>query len=183
MGPNWPASGEIDIIEGVNADTTDSITLHTSPGCSVDFASGTSDCSAGNSNTGCGIATTTANAYGPGFNAAGGGVYAMQWASDGIFVWFFPRGQIPADITSGAPDPSGWGTTIASFAGSGCNFDNSFANHNIVFDTTFCGTWAGSVWGTSSCSSLASSCNDYVANNPAAFIDAYWLINSVKVYQ
>lgn len=33
-GPNWPASGEIDIIEGVNLNTHNSITLHTSPGCS-----------------------------------------------------------------------------------------------------------------------------------------------------
>lgn len=192
FGPNWPASGEIDIIEGVNSATTDTITLHTSPGCTVsnsNSAMGTttveSHCGAGDSHTGCGVSTTSTNAYGSGFNAAGGGVYAMQWAQTGIYVWFFQRGQIPGDITSGNPDPTGWGTPLAAFSGSGCDFGTAFQNHNLIFDTTFCGAWAGldSVWESGSCSSLASTCNEYVANNPAAFTDAYWLINSVKVYQ
>lgn len=53
----------------------------------------------------------------------------------------------------------------------------------IVFDTTFCGDWAGNVWGSSAtCSKLASTCEAYVGANPAAFSEAYWLINSVKVY-
>lgn len=60
-------------------------------------------------------------------------------------------------------------------------------NHNIVFDTTFCGAWAGAtnVWDAtgSSCGAKAATCNDFVGNNPAAFVDSYWLINSVKVYQ
>lgn len=190
FGPNWPASGEIDIIEGVNEQTTNSITLHTAPGCLVSDANsllGTvlanSDCSAGNSGTGCGVSTTNTQNYGAGFNAIGGGVYAMQWEETGIYVWFFGRGSIPSDISSGQPDTANWGTPLASFSGSGCDFDTAFSNQNLVFDTTFCGGWAGSVWGSSSCSSLASSCNAYVAENPAAFTDAYWLINSVKVYQ
>lgn len=192
FGPNWPRSGEIDIIEGVNSATTDTITLHTSPGCTVNnynSAAGTmtleTDCSAGNSNDGCGVSTTNTNAYGEGFNAVGGGVYAMQWASTGIYVWFFQRGQIPSDITNGYPNTPSWGTPMATFSGSGCDFDTAFQNHNLVFDTTFCGDWAGqdSVWGSSSCSRLAPTCSDYVANNPAAFTEAYWLINSVKVYQ
>lgn len=190
FGPNWPNSGEIDIIEGVNAATTDSITLHTAAGCTVsnnNSAAGTTtlqdNCNADNANTGCGVSTTNSNGYGTGFNAAGGGVYAMQWAPTGIYVWFFQSGSIPADITSGVPNVPGWGTPMAAFSGSGCDFDTSFANHNIVFDTTFCGSWAGSVWETSSCASLADTCDDYVANNPSAFADAYWLINSVQVYQ
>ncbi len=31
--------------------------------------------------------------------------------------------------------------------------------------------------------SQAATCKDYVANNPSAFVEAYWLINSVKFYQ
>jgi hypothetical protein len=190
FGPNWPASGEIDIIEGVNGANTDTITLHTAPGCTVDNSNslaGTTtnnaDCNAGSGDTGCGVSTANTNAYGAGFNAVNGGVYAMQWASSGIYVWFWERANIPNDIANSEPNVESWGTPMASFSGSGCNFENSFANNNIVFDTTFCGQWAGSAWGEGSCSGMADTCQDYVANNPGAFLDAYWLINSVKVYQ
>jgi hypothetical protein len=189
FGPNWPSSGEIDIIEGVNAATTDTISLHTSAGCTVQNTGSSlssTNCNAGNGDDGCSASTTTANAYGAGFNAIGGGVYAMEWTSTAISIWFFPRTAIPADITSGKPAPSGWGAAPVSFTGSGCDIDQHFMNHNIVFDTTFCGQWAGqtSVWdGNSVCSALASTCDAYVAANPTAFTTAYWLVNSVKVYQ
>lgn len=71
---------------------------------------------------------------------------------------------------------------MAFNGGSSCNIDSFFANQNIVFDTTFCGDWAGNVW-TGTCASLASTCDDYVGANPGAFAPAYWEINSVKVYQ
>jgi hypothetical protein len=191
FGPNWPESGEIDIIEGVNAQSTDSITLHTSSGCVINnagsqagTASLTSDCNIGNANIGCRVSTTNINGYGTGFNNVGGGVYAMQWESSGIYVWFFQRGQIPSDITNGAPVTGNWGPPVVAFNGNaGCDIDSHFANNRITFDTTFCGDWAGSVWGSGSCASLASSCQDYVAANPRAFANAYWAINSVKVYQ
>lgn len=194
FGPNWPASGEIDIIEGVNAQTTDSITLHTASGCSIANPNSlagtntlTTNCNQDNGNTGCGVSTSATNGYGTGFNANGGGVYAMQWASSGIYVWFWPRGSIPADVASGGvPNVRSWGKPLATFesGNGGCDFDASFKNHNIVFDTTFCGGWAGSVWGASSeCAAKAATCQDYVSGNPADFTDAYWLINEVRVYQ
>ena len=53
-----------------------------------------------------------------------------------------------------------------------------------VFDTTFCGDWAGNVWSIdSACSSQAPTCQSFVQNNPSAFTDAYWSVNSLKVYQ
>jgi hypothetical protein len=191
FGPNWPNSGEIDIIEGVNSQTTDAITLHTSPGCSMSnsgSASGSvlqnSDCNAGNANDGCSQTTTSTEGYGAGFNAIAGGVYAMDWTSSAISIYFFPRYAIPTDISSGNPNPSSWGTPQAMFSGSGCDIDAYFMNNNIVFDTTFCGDWAGSVWSSdATCAPLANTCQEYVANNPGDFEDAYWLINSVTVYQ
>ncbi|PBP19897.1 glycoside hydrolase family 16 protein [Diplocarpon rosae] len=190
FGPNWPSSGEIDIIEGVNIQSTNIITLHTSAGCSINMAGsqsgtvlGSSDCNYDNANGGCSVSTSTANAYGSAFNSNGGGVYAMQWESSGIYVWFFPRGRIPRDITDGAPVTGNWGTPVVAFnGGSGCEIDSHFANQNIVFDTTFCGDWAGAVWGSGSCAGLGS-CKSYVGANPGAFAPAYWSINSVKVYQ
>lgn len=190
VGPNWPSSGEIDIIEGVNDMTSDTVTLHTSAGCTIEGSGSksatlaNSNCNTGNGGTGCGISTQDTQSFGSGFNAVGGGVYAADWTSTAINVYFFPRASIPADIASGNPDPSTWGQPFASFPGGNtCDIDSHFQNHNIVFDTTFCGGWAGEVWANSTCSSLAPTCNDYVAQNPSAFADTYWLINSVKVYQ
>jgi len=186
FGPNWPASGEIDIIEGVNQQTTDSITLHTAAGCDVSISGsaagttlGSSDCNDNSAGTGCSASTTNTEGYGNGFNSAGGGFYAMNWNSESISVYFWPRGSEPSGIDDGQPEPSNW-SPVATF--SGCDIDEYFANHNIIFDTTFCGQWAGEVWSSGSCASAADTCDDYVGANPSAFTDAYWLVNSVKVY-
>ncbi|KAK0267084.1 hypothetical protein LTR35_016568 [Friedmanniomyces endolithicus] len=192
VGPNWPSAGEIDIIEGVNSQSSNAMTLHTGAGCSItnnDAFSGsidTANCdvnAAGqNKNAGCSIGTSNAQSYGSGFNANNGGVYATNYDSSAISIYFFPRGSIPSDISSGSPNPSGWGKPLAQFQG-GCDIASKINDQQIVFDLTFCGDWAGEVWSTdSTCSSKASTCNDYVLNNPAAFKDAYWSINSLKVY-
>jgi hypothetical protein len=45
------------------------------------------------------------------------------------------------------------------------------------------GDWAGQVFHhDSTCAATASSCEDYVKYNPQAFADAYWTINSLRVY-
>lgn len=190
VGPSWPANGEIDIIEGVNSQSQNDMTLHSSSGCKVqNSGSGTlvtSDCdvNAPNqaTNAGCQVAaSSSAASYGTGFNSAGGGVYATEWTSNGISIYFFPHNNIPSDITSGNPNPSSWGTPAASFGG--CDFDSYFKEQQLVFDTTFCGDWAGAVWGAdSTCAAKASTCQDYVQNHPGDFQDAYWSVNSLKVY-
>lgn len=193
VGADWPSNGEIDIIEGVNTQIQNDMTLHTSDGCAIEPWSGftgsllTSNCYVNapgqSANTGCQIQSTSGLSYGTPFNANGGGVYATEWTSNGISIWFFPRWAIPADITAGSnPDPSTWGAPAAKFTGSGCDWDSHFNNLQIVFDITFCGDWAGGAWG-SSCSASASTCQDFVANNPWAFQETYWAINSLKVYQ
>lgn len=111
----------------------------------------------------------------------------MEWTSEHIAVWFFPRYAIPQDIASDTPDPSTWGFPIARFVsggGTGCQLDNFFTTQSIVYNLTFCGDWAGGVWGSDPvCSALAPTCVDYVNNNPAAYENAYWSVNSVKVFQ
>lgn len=193
VGPNWPDAGEIDIIEGVNSQSANSMALHTSSGCSISnnaMFSGsitTPNCDVNAmgqaTNAGCQIATSNRASYGAGFNQGQGGVFATEWTGAHISIWFFPRGSIPSDISSGSPDPSSWGTPEAAFVG-GCNIDQFFSNQQIVFDTTFCGDWAGNVWNSDPvCSSKASTCQSFVQNNPSAFADAYWTVNSLKVYQ
>ncbi|KAJ6446318.1 endo-1,3(4)-beta-glucanase [Purpureocillium lavendulum] len=194
FGPDWPSSGEIDIIEGVNTQTQNAVTLHTSSGCEMSnvgtlpstmFES--PNCGSESATSGCQQRTSSNQNYGDGFNDIKGGVYATEWTSDHIAIWFFPRSQIPQDIASGKPNPKSWSHPLARFVGGlGCHIDSHFTKNNIVFDTTFCGDWAGNpaVWGSNAeCSAKSSSCKDYVSNNPADFKDAYWEVNSVKVYQ
>lgn len=61
--------------------------------------------------------------------------------------------------------------------------DDHFKNLSLVFDTTFCGDWAGAVWNETSCGQLAPTCDEYVSNNPAAFAEAYWTVNTLQVFQ
>ena len=137
------------------------MTLHTGPNCNLNehppspgFSgnplSTTCTSSSGN-NDGCGISDTDANSYGQGFNANGGGVYARLWDSTGIKIWFFPRGSIPHDITSGNPDPSSWSTPEAFWSTDSCDVATHFYDHSLVIDTTLCGDWAGAVYGSSGC--------------------------------
>lgn len=194
VGPNWPNGGEIDIIEGVNTQNHNAMTLHTADGCSIsdngNFTGSlyTDDCyiyaDGQSANTGCQITTSQTNTYGDGFNNVGGGVYAMEWTDEAITIWFFQRGAIPSNILTGSPQPdSSWGRPISQFTGC-CDIPEFFADNQIVFDVTFCGDWAGSVWSSdSTCSALSGSCTDYVANNPSAFGNAYWSINSLQVFE
>ncbi|KAL7414259.1 concanavalin A-like lectin/glucanase domain-containing protein [Mrakia frigida] len=203
-GPNWPNGGEIDILEGVNGFTQNQVSLHTGDGCTIptDFGA-SSTLTSGNfdsyncasyatSNQGCGMRSTTPNNYGPDFNANGGGVYAMKWDSTGISIFFFPREAIPADITANQPLPSTWGTPQANFPSTSCDPYTFFTDNFAIFDTTFCGDWAGNTWQdsgyagqTTSCAAKTgySTCDSYVRNNGAAFVDAYWEVSSVKYYQ
>ncbi|CAN8099730.1 unnamed protein product [Discula destructiva] len=198
----WPGKGEIDIIEGVNSQSTNAMTLHTSDSCTMTAGEGASstfvesssgDCGApsGSGSTGCQQQQSqggNAN-YGAGFNAAGGGVYAMEWTSETISVWFFPRSSIPSGLGSGdSVDSSVLGTPLAQFVGGdGCDIDERFGDHKITIDTTFCGDWAGetSVWeADATCSAKASSCEDWMKSaDPAEFDEVYWLFNSIKVYK
>lgn len=193
VGPDWPTTGEIDIFEGVNEQTANHMALHTGSGVVVSenqTFSGeliTPNCDVkapgqGN-NVGCGIADSDNTTYGTGFNLNGGGVYATEWTSAAIKIFFFPRNAIPADIASGNPQPSeAWGMPRAVFAGD-FKVDDHFKDLNIVFDTTFCGDWAGKIWANSSCAALAPTCEEFVASNKTAFREAYWAINSVKVFE
>lgn len=122
--------------------------------------------------------------FGNAFNDNQGAVFATEWTSDFIKIWSFPRGSTPADVNSSSPDPTGWGEPSALFANNGTStIDQHFANMSIIFDLTLCGDWAGAVWNTSECSTLAPTCEEYVMNTPSAFTEAYWAVNSLQVFQ
>jgi len=187
----WPQHGEIDIFEAVNtAVIGNQMTLHTTDHCSMKVKrketgkSLKTNCYNGtDENAGCGVQGKPATS-GADFNSAGGGVYAMEWRSDGIRIWFWSRTAIPLDISSGnALNPSSWGEAVADFPGTDCNIDTHFRNHSIIANIDLCGGWAGADKFYSQDAGCPGTCTDFVANNATAFVDAYWEFNSFKVYQ
>lgn len=113
----------------------------------------------------------------------------MEWSTHFIKVWNFPVNKVPPSIKAGKPDTADFGTPAFTTEGGSCNPDDHFRDHQIVFDTTFCGDYAGQdyFWHQTSCyknnPTKYARCADYVAANPAAFGNSYWIINSVKVYK
>lgn len=185
VGPNWPSGGEIDVIEGVNNQSTNQYALHTSQGCtlpqSVKTTSqqlGTQCATINGDNTGCRFLDSDERSYGHQFNEAAGGVYAHLWNSDGIKIWFFSRGDIPADITAKQPNPTKWGDPAANWASTSCNIDDHFYSHTLQLDTTLCGDWAGSAYASSGC---PGTCAERVAD-PSNFLYAKWMLNYIAVY-
>ncbi|KAE8381140.1 putative endo-1,3(4)-beta-glucanase [Aspergillus bertholletiae] len=192
VGPNWPYDGEIDIIEGVNKHEANEIVLHTSGSCSLSSENDmtgsmtSSECGEASGTVGCVVKGQNGTSGAP-FNKQGGGVYAMEWTASFIKIWYFARSEIPKSITEGNPDTTAFGTPMAHLQGT-CDFGARFKSQKFILDTTFCGDWAGGVFGDSGCpvsdpSNPIQSCVKYVAENPAAFKEAYWEINYIKLFQ
>ena len=194
VGSQWPTHGEIDIIEQINYSPTNQYTLHTSDGCSMPGFNHPS-CAW---YQGCGKQGSPGS-FGEEFNNNKGGVFAMQWnTKDNITIWFFKRGAIPDDIVSGKPNPLGWSKPEVVFPfGSACKAD-FFAAQNIIVNIELCGDWAGGSWasvparGTGpTCQKLTMpspskpdwSCTDYIRSSSSCLSDAYWIINSIKIFQ
>jgi len=185
---DWPKYGEIDIVENVNQATVNQMALHTTQGCTL--ATDTqvtgkivsNDCFNGtNGNQGCIVQGASAATYGAGFAAAGGGVYALEWSSEGngIRIWFFQRGSIPADVSGSSPNPSGWGTPTASWPESGCSSSQFFGPQTLILDITLCGNFAGAASTfQATCSGV---CTDLI-KTPTNYNDAYFEISYIRVF-
>lgn len=111
----------------------------------------------------------------------------MQWTSQFIKVWFFPRGSIPSTLSTTRPDVSRFGTPQAVFQGA-CIIDQKFRDHRLIFDTTFCGDFAGNTYRQNGCpmynmQDQIQACVRYVAETPGAYRYGWWEINSIKIYQ
>ncbi|ORY74605.1 endo-beta-glucanase [Protomyces lactucae-debilis] len=187
----WPRKGEIDILEGVNLEVDNAMTLHTGAGCrqpkerQMRGTAETMNCDVKAAdqwpNQGCGVKTQ--RSFGHALNERGGAVIVTEWTSKTIKIWqFFDRAALPADLASTSPDPSTWDVLPdALFQDFECPIDKIFRDHVVLINTSLCGDWAGNTYGTSTCP--GTSCNAYVSGNPQAFKDAYWAIRSLRVYQ
>ena len=137
---------------------------------------------------GCGN-TAPSGSAGTSFNQNGGGVYVTAIESTSLKIWFFPKSKIPADITAGTPNPSTWSKPFVDFetskSSNKCSVGKYFKKNTIIINTDLCGANIDQDWwdAESTCKSKAADCRTFVAKNPSAFKEAYWLFNSVKVYQ
>lgn len=183
---NWPNQGEIDIMETVNQGGPNQMTLHTSQGCSMGGQrnqTGTAldaDCYVGpDYSHSCAVIGSPTSA-GQAFNSIGGGVYALEWRSEGIRMWFFERSKIPADIAS--PDPSSWPTPSADFPNTNCNIGSHFSDLHIITNIALCGVWAGAEQVYNEEDHCPGSCVNFVGTNATAFQQAYFTFNSFKIF-
>lgn len=144
VGPNWPNGGEIDIIEGVNEQSRNKPAFHVGVDCRITGAGQTGKLTTSNcyvydpnqpTNAGCGAEDLQESSYGRKFNEAGGGVYAMDWTSNAVRVWFFSRSKIPSDVSLQDPKPETWGDPVFKVQG-GCNLNSVFRNQKLVRSIT-----------------------------------------------
>ncbi|WWD22847.1 hypothetical protein CI109_107341 [Kwoniella shandongensis] len=181
-GP-WPSTGEIDIIEGIHAMTTN----HTTPGCTTDQSAGLftgtvrgTNCDSSHGGSGCSILSTSQSSFGMPFNEAGGGVFAMQWDGSGIRMWNWNRANIPQDISSESPKPVTWGTPVAAWDASTCDMGRFFQAQVLILNIDLCGDWAGNSY--AQYTYCPGTCAEYISN-PFNLNNTVMLINYIKVFQ
>ncbi|KAI0745410.1 concanavalin A-like lectin/glucanase domain-containing protein [Earliella scabrosa] len=183
-GPNWPDGGEIDIIEAVNQMGANQMAIHSSTGCTVSGA----DCSDG---AGCTILDQNDKSYGPDFGSSGGGVWATQFDTTGINIWFWSRNDVP-EAVSGATDtvdPTTWGTPTAAYSTESCDIEKFFTPQQLIIDITLCGDWAGVVY-QDTCGGQENADKqpreqcylNNVINEGANYADAYFEIGYLKAF-
>ncbi|KAL7424103.1 hypothetical protein Q5752_001688 [Cryptotrichosporon argae] len=191
----WPEGGEIDIIEGVNLQTSNQMALHTESGCSITtsttaytgIVNDTSCYYEDNDNSGCGITVSNTKSYGAAFAENGGGVFVTELNDDAISIWFFERQDVPAAITNATDsiDTSSFGTPAGLWASDNCDISTLFGPQTLVLDITLCGTWAGeaSVLNETGCPiDSSSTCYETYVLDASNYDNAYFEIASIKVY-
>ncbi|KAJ6571830.1 hypothetical protein B0H19DRAFT_1064860 [Mycena capillaripes] len=203
-GAKWPYDGEIDVVEGVSLYNQNIYSVHTGSGCTIPNSavsamsavtivkSDGTNCDANVDTAGCGFTDHQTTTFGPGFNAAGGGVFALQFDTTGIKTWFFPPSGVPSDITSSAPNPSSWGAPRMSVPTSSCSPTTFFTDLMMVIDTNLGGSFTEGVWGVDGAGGQATSCKtktgvdtaaEYVLSHGSEFGDAaQWKMNGIYIY-
>ncbi len=108
----------------------------------------------------------------------------MQHEYSGVYVWHWTRGNAPAGTKRGdnsAINVASWGEPAAAFPfTSSCTASHINTNQQIVMNIDFCGGFVNTFAAKDGC---PTDCVSYVANNPSAFRNAYFDINSFKIFQ
>lgn len=199
MEGTWPTSGEIDIVEGVSLKKQSLAALHVADVSKIDGDNSDqtgitqqNNCNyndpaygSGKNPTGCGILDGSTSSFGSGVQNSGGRVVAMEWTDDFIRVWSWAKGSTPSDVLGGTPNPDSWGKPAQLFDGANAHIKDRFGAQKMIFDTTFCGDWAGQTWADDGCVAKTGfqTCKEYVAFRGSDFTESYWELNAVKIYQ
>ncbi|KAF8495173.1 endo-beta-glucanase [Russula emetica] len=186
LGDNWPYGGEVDVLEGVNDQEPNVSSLHTSPGCTMpEVRMETGDPAGLDCNAFADSVTNTGSKPNTGCDELGTFFFLPSRTPTFIKIWFWPRDayNVPSDVensNSGWIDTDAWGTPTAYFPDTECDIYDKFSPSTIIIDLTFCGKRAGNDYSISGC---PGTCEDFVNNKPAAFSEAYFEFNSLRVYQ
>ncbi len=98
----------------------------------------------------------------------------------GVRVWYFPNSDpssIPTDLKNGSNtiNTDAWTRPNAYFPISKCY--NDFSPHNIIFDITLCGDFAGNTYNISGCNLQYPACSYQVGYNGSSFNQSYWEVS------
>jgi len=197
VGRKWPDAGEIDIIEGINMRTYNSMTVHTNAGCTqpsgVQQVGQTisTDCAKDGGGPGCTVVETKKGSFGPDFAAMGGGVFALKFDDTGIFIWFWSRADVPTSCklssakakAKSVMDTSDWGLPSAAWPCSSCNTTQYFTPQQLILDITLCGGYTSTFY-NDTCPPPKISCtadNVFGSGHPT-YDNAYFEIQWLRVY-
>ncbi|CAI6334847.1 unnamed protein product [Periconia digitata] len=199
QGETSATYSEIDILENVNRESRNSHSFYTSEAtCSVNrvipsTSERTENCHYdGGDGQGCSY-SADAGTFGQGFND-GYKVIALQVEEDGIKIWHFKKGQVPADLSGNNPAPQSWSQKPSvHLTPKNCDFRRAWRMFHVVINITFCGGWAGDeggMWankgsGDKSCRDQTGqgSCKSWVGGNPSDFKNTYFEFNNIKLFQ
>ncbi|KAJ7113814.1 hypothetical protein C8R44DRAFT_740702 [Mycena epipterygia] len=85
-GTDWPYDGKIDVVEAANLYTRNVYSLHTGPGCTISSSTIS--------------VMKNVQIVKVGATNCGGGVFALEFDTEGTKRWFWKVGSMPADITA-----------------------------------------------------------------------------------
>lgn len=191
FGSPWLTMGEIDYFEGWNMMEYNRMAMHTNETLAgectltttgIEGTVMTDDCNNEADGTGCGVKDDSGV-----WSSTTGATFAMEWTDSAIKVWSWLPSAVPSDITAGTPDPSSsaWGNPTLLVEQTNCDLSKSFANQQLVFNIDFCGDTAGSptFWNETCSAQTGATCANYVANNPSAFAETYFMIEGIQYYE
>lgn len=108
----------------------------------------------------------------------------MELRAAGICAWIFYRHDILSDISnSSSPDPSTYGEALADLPSTNCDINSRFRSQSVISNNDICEELAGAFKYYANLYDCPDTCRQWAAGNGPRFTNAYWELNSFKVYQ